>query len=264
MKHLNLHNILSDARHSFRQNHSCESQLLLTVDDFAKSLNDGKQFDAVALDFTKAFNRVSHKHLFVKLSHYGIHGSTLSWIQDFLTNISQQTILNGYSSESVTVTSGVPQGTVLGPLLFLCFVNDIPGLVSSTVRLYADDVLLYTVINSIEDCVRLQRDLNELFKWAEIWKMSFNVTKCHFVRFTNKRHVIKHIYHINNHELKESDVMKYLGVIVDNKLTWSAHTDYTISKANGTLRILARNFKNCSIDIKLKCYSVFVFSAPNP
>jgi len=99
-----LHNILSDAQHGFRQNHSCELQLLLTVDDFAKGLNDGKQIDAVALDFTKAFDRVSHKHLFVKLSHYGICGSTLSWIQDFLTNRSQQTILDGYSSESVTVT----------------------------------------------------------------------------------------------------------------------------------------------------------------
>jgi len=121
--------------------------------------------------------------------------------------------------------------------------------------LYADDVLLYTVINSVEDCVRLKRDLNELFRWAKIWKMSFNVTKCHFVHFTNKRHVIKHTYHINKHELKESDVMKYLEVIIDNKLTWSTHTDYTISKANGTLSFLARNFKHCSIDVKLKCYS---------
>ena len=118
-------------------------------------------------------------------------GQHLAWIQDFLTNRSQQTILDGYSSESVTVTSGVPQETVLGSLLFLCFVNDIPGLVSSTVHLYTDDVY-YIVTNSVKDCVRLQPDLNELFRWAEIRKMSFNVTKCHFVQFTNKRHVIKH------------------------------------------------------------------------
>ena len=130
MKHLNSHKILSDAQNGFRQNHSCESQLLLTVNDFAKGLDDGKQTDAVSLDFSKAFDKVSHRHLFIKLSYYGIRGSTLSWIQDFLTNRSQQVILD--LSDSQAVTSGVP------------------GTVSSTVRLYADDIVLYRVVNSTE------------------------------------------------------------------------------------------------------------------
>ena len=152
MKHLNAHNILSNAQCGFRQNHFCESQLLLTFNDLAKALDDGKQIDAMVLDFIKAFDKVSHKHLFAKLSYYDIQGPTLSWIQDFLTNRTQQVILDGCSNDSQAVTSGVPQGTVLGPLLFLCFVNDIPGTVSSTVRLYADDVLLYRAIDSTEDC----------------------------------------------------------------------------------------------------------------
>ena len=254
MKHLNSHNILSNAQHGFRQNHSCESQLLLTVNDFAKALDDGKQIDAMVLDFTKAFDKVSHKHLFAKLSYYGIQGSILSWIQDFLTNRSQQVILDGCSSDSQPVTSGVPQGTVLGPLLFLCFVNDIPGIVSSTVRLYADDVLLYRVVNSTEDCNRLQHDLNALYKWAETWKMLFNTTKCYYVRFTNKHQIVQHTYHINDHILDERDVMKYLGILIDSKLSWSAHIDYTVKKANVTLSFLVRNFKHCSSDVKLKCY----------
>ena len=108
---------------------------------------------------------------------------------------------------------------VLGPLLFLCFVNDIPGIVSSTVRLYADDVLLYRVINSTEDCDRLQHDLNALHQWASTWKMTFITTKCYYVRFTNRQHIIKHTYHIHNYDLEECNVMKYLGVLIDNKLT---------------------------------------------
>ena len=126
------------------------------------------------------------------------------------------------------------QGTVLAPLLFLCFVYGIPETVSSTVCLCADDVLLYRAIDSTEDCNKLQHDLNALYKWTETWKMSFNTTKCYYVRFTNKRQIIKHTYHINKHDLEERDVMKYLGIIIDSKLTWSAHIYYTVNKANGT------------------------------
>ena len=118
MDHLNLHNILSDAQHGFRSKCSCETQLLLTVHDFACGLNEGKQIDAIILDFTKAFDKVSHKHLCTKLHHYGIRGPTLDWIKDFLSNRSQQVILDGCSSESLLVTSGVPQGTFLAPCCF--------------------------------------------------------------------------------------------------------------------------------------------------
>ena len=129
--------------------------------------------------------------------------------------------------------------------------NDVPGIVSSTLCLYADDVLIYSVVNSTEDCDGLQHDLSTLYKWAATWKMTFNVTKCYYVRFTNKRHITKHLYH---HELEEHDVMKYLGVLIDNKLTWPAHTDYTVNKVNGTLSFLVCNFNHCSLDIKLKCH----------
>ena len=108
--------------------------------------------------------------------------------QDFLTSRSQQVILDGCLSDPQAVTSGVPQGTVLGTLLFLFFVDDIPGAVSSTVHLYADDILLYRAVNSAEDCDRLQYDLNALHKWAATWKMSFNVTKCYYV--SNKTSLI--------------------------------------------------------------------------
>ena len=167
MNHLNLHDILSNAQHGFHSKLSCETQLLLTVHDFASGLNDGKQTDAIILDFTKAFDKVSHKHLCTKLLYYGIRGPILDWIKDFISNGSQQVILDGCSSESLPVTSGVPQGTALGPLLFLCFVNDIPDCISSNIHLYADDILLYRTINVMDDCVKLQDDLNVLQQWEK-------------------------------------------------------------------------------------------------
>ena len=114
-------------------------------------------------------------------------GKTISYWQ---VSNSQCVIINGEQNDSTTVSSGVPQGTVLAPLLFLCFINDLPKNVQSTVRLYADDVILYTSINTTEDCDKLQRDLNILARWAGDWKMSFNLQKCEFLRITHMKNPI--------------------------------------------------------------------------
>ncbi len=121
MDHLDEHDILCDHQHGFRQNRSCESQLILTTTDFAKSLNKGQQTDAIIMDFSKAFDVVAHRRLLLKLSHYGISGPTLTWIDNFLTRRKQRLVIRGDASDWVRVQSGVPQGTVLGPLLFLLY-----------------------------------------------------------------------------------------------------------------------------------------------
>ena len=162
MKHLNLYNILSDVQHDFCQHHSCESQLLLTVHDLVTSLDNSKQIDTMALDFTKAFDEVSHRRLCIKLDYYGIRGPTLDWIRNFLSGRTLQVILDGCVSDLLPVLSGVPQGTVLWPSLFLCFINDVPECVSSKIRLYADDVLLYREIETREDCIKLQMEFDAL------------------------------------------------------------------------------------------------------
>ena len=113
MTHLQNNNILSSMQHGFRNKHSCDTQLIETVDNFARALNEGSQIDVIALDLSKVFDRVPHKRLLYKLNHYGICGPILQWIQSFLENRSQQAILEGQESSSVRVTSGVPQGTVL-------------------------------------------------------------------------------------------------------------------------------------------------------
>ena len=138
--HLQRHNTLCEEQHGFKSGRSCEIQLLNTINDLPKNLDDRKQTDVIILDFRKAFDKIPHHRLCLKLSHYGIRGGTLFWIENFLTGRSQQIIVNGCSSNPTNVMSGVPQETVLAPLLFLCYINNLPQNVSSRVRLYADDV----------------------------------------------------------------------------------------------------------------------------
>jgi len=258
LKHLNAHSILTDVQHSFRQGRSCESQLLLTVQDIASVLNNGKQMDAIALDFTKAFDKVSHKYLHHRLHYYGIRGPVLDWIDDFLANRTQKVILDGCSSNTLPVTSGVPQGTVLGPLLFLCFVNNIPEYVSSQIRLYADDILLYKVIDTKDDCINLQEDLDNLQQWEDTWKLHFNPPKCQFIRFSNKHSPINFDYQIHNEILKKVSSLKYLGITIDKYLTWKEHVNNITNKAKSVRGFLQRNFKHSPADVKIKCYLTMI------
>ena len=174
--------------------------MLNTIDDLAKNLDDRKQTDVILLDFSKAFDKVPHHHLCLKLSHYSIRGVILFWIENFLTGKSQQVIVNGCSSNPTNVMSGVPQRTVLAPLLFLCYINDLPENVSSKVRLYVDDVLLYNTIHTKEHCLILQEDLNTLQLRANKWQMMFNPDKCELIRITNTKLPI--LYDYNFLEIK--------------------------------------------------------------
>ena len=160
-----------------------------------------KQVDALILDFSKAFDRVPHQRLLYKLSHYDIQGSLLSWIQVFLTKRTQEVTLEGVLSIQCFVTSGVPHGTVLGPLLFLVYINDLPLCISSTMRLFADDCFLYRSINSSADCEVVQKDLDALVKWERVRQMSFNVEKCHTICFSAKKTNLDATYVLNNHTL---------------------------------------------------------------
>ena len=183
--HLEEYTILYPEQHGFRRRRSCETQLISTIYDFATALNNAEQVDVILLDLSKAFDNVPHIRLCHKLSYYGIVGYTLEWIENFLSGRPQQVILNGEHSESCPVLSGVPQGSVLGPLLFLCYLNDLPAQVKSSIKLYADDASVYRRIHSKTYQDNLQEDLAQ---WAATWQMSFNVQKCMYLRITNKLH----------------------------------------------------------------------------
>ena len=162
LNHLEKHKILTKLNHGFRSGFSCETQLLVTLNDFLKANDQGLQTDVIILDFSKAFDTVPHAELLHKLKHYVINSTVLEWLKSFLTKRYMRVVVEGEHSKSVYVESGVPQGTVLGPLLFLCHINDLPDSVSSSVRLFADDCLLYRTIKTQEDHLKLQNDLISL------------------------------------------------------------------------------------------------------
>ena len=252
--HLKRYNILCDEQHGFQQNRSCETQLIGTVNEIAENMNEGKQTDVILLDFAKAFDKVPHARLCHKLSHYGINGALLKWIRSFLTDRTQQVIINGEKSSVSPVSSGVPQGTVLAPLLFLCYINDITKNISSSIKLYADDVLIYRRIDSDDDCRLLQRDLLILENWAHKWNMCFSPSKCEFLRITNNKDIINFQYSILNSQIKEVQQAKYLGVTLNNHLTWADHIQIITKKANSTYGFIHRNFHTCPTNIKCSHY----------
>ena len=250
--------ILCDQQHGFRKHRSCESQLLTTVQDLASGLDNSQQIDAILLYFSKAFDKVPHQRLLIKLEHYGVRGTTLQWIKSFLSNRTQKVVVEGRSSSSAPVTSDVPQGTVLGPLLFLAYINDLLSKVHAKARLFADDCLLYRRIKTDEDAESLQDDLNKLQDWEADWQMHFNPDKWELIRITNKRKPINATYLIHNVQLKQTKRAKYLGLTFSNTLSWNSHIDTTTKKANNTTAFLRRNLSTCPRKVKDTCYRTFV------
>ena len=164
------------------------------------------------------------------------------------------------ASNPKPVLSGVPQGTVLGPLFFLVYINDISGGLNkgTKLKLFADDSFLYRTIRSVGDTILLQNDLNTLEAWGVKWKMVFHPGKCQHLRITNKKKIIPAQYSILGTAIEETESAKYLGVVIDSKLKFKQQYQEINKKANSILALLRRNFLNCPIDIKTKCYSTLV------
>jgi len=161
--------IISSTQHGFRPGLSCQTQLILLVDEILRVMDQHYQVDLIMLDFSKAFDTVAHNKLLLKLEHYGIQSNTQLWLQAWLTNRTQKVVVEGESSNTLKVLSGVPQGTVLGPLMFLLYINDISTGIGSSIRLFADNCVLYRVIKSTKDHNHLQQDLNTLVEWTKQW-----------------------------------------------------------------------------------------------
>ena len=173
--------------------------------------------------FAKAFDKVPHLRLLSKLTSYGITGNTQNWIKSFLSNRKQRVSVNGALSDITDVTSGVPQGSVLGPVLFLLYINDINGNIKSSIRLFADDSIIYRKISSKTDHEILQTDLSQLQTWSDKWQMEFNVSKCVHLPITNKTKPSTHKYSLSGQPLSTVSSHSYLGVKLDSKLTWTNH-----------------------------------------
>ena len=216
MDHLEKHSLLSDRQHAFRKKHSCETQLVRVIKDWAKILDKGGQIDTFILDFERAFDTPPHELLKCKLFGYGIRDKTLLWIDSFLCSRQQRVVINGAKSEWAPVLSGVPQD--LSVVVFL-YINDIIDDIDSEIRLFADDCVCYRQIQGIEDTVKLQSDIDRLGKWARKWGMRFQPTKCNMMQLTRKR--VKRViatYTLEGTVLENVDRIKYLGVTITNDL----------------------------------------------
>ena len=260
-KHLAFESILADCQHGFRS----ETQLVQFYHDMVSNLDGArdrgqKQTDVIIMDFAKAFNKVPHRRLLYKLGYYGIRGSTHKWISSWLSERSQKVVLDGQASDPVPVLSGVPQGSVLGPVLFLIFINDLPDNIRSSVRLFADDCVLYRNIKSPIDCQILQDDLNSLSQWETDWQMKFNVAKCHSMRVT--RHLpdkqILFDYTLHQQKLEQVQSAKYLGLTITDNLDWGQHVSEISCKATKTMGFLRRNLALAPEHTKEVAYKTLV------
>ena len=256
--HFDKHNILYDLQHGFRQRRSCETQLIQLVDELSVNLTKGQQTDLVLLDFSKAFDKVNHLKLLHKLESHGVNHSVVLWIKNFLIGRTQKVVLEGECSSEVPVTSGVPQGSVLGPLLFLLYINDLPDTITSQVRLFADDTAVYLAIDNMEDCSTLQKDLDKLAKWEETWDMEFNPSKCVVLSITRNKKKIAFDYKLHGQILECVDNAKYLGITLSKDLSWNKHIDNITSSAHNTLSFLSRNIRTKNSQIREVAYKTLV------
>ena len=188
-------------------------------------------------------------------------GSTHQWIASWLSERFQKVVLDGQASDPVPVLSGVPQGSVLGPVLFSIFKNDLPDNIRSSVRLFADDCVLYRNIKTLTDCQILQDDLNSLGQWETDWQMKFNVAKCHSMRVT--RHLPSNQKHFNyslvQQTLEQVESAKYLGITITDNLEWGQHVSEISSKATKTLGFLRRNLALAPQHTKEVAYQTLVY-----
>ena len=185
--YLEQNNILYNLQHRFRSKRSTETQLITFTHDMLNNLKEGKQTNVIIMDFAKAFDKVSHWRLILKQKNYGITGQLNHWIEDFLHQRSQRVVCNGEHSNWAPVLSGVPQGSVIGPILFLIYINDFPEEIRSTVRLFADDTIMYMTMSGASDAASLQEDLDRLATWENKWIMQFHPQKCSVFRLTRKK-----------------------------------------------------------------------------
>lgn len=239
--------LIKSSQHGFMNSKSCQTNLIEYLDTLTKLIDEGHDVDVLYLDFAKAFDKVPHQRLLQKMESNGISGNVLRWVQCWLSGREQRVVLNGIASDWMPVTSGVPQGSVLGPTCFVIFINDLDDvldLVGGFVSKFADDTKFGRIISTAEDRVKMQRDIDKLMKWAETWQMDFNSKKCKIMHFGNTNPGNSYCmggFAPAGTILQTVKEEKDIGVIVSDSLKPSAQCAKAVKKANSILGQMSRS-----------------------
>ena len=256
---------LSDRQSGFRNGDSCVSQLLAISHEIYKAFDGRESFETrgVFLDMSKAFDKVRHQGLLYKLKCYGLEGNFYKNLENYSLNRKQRVVLNGQSSSWLNVDSGVPQGSVLGPLLFLIYINDLPDTLLSSLKLFADDTSVFsTVFDTKTSSDALNHDLLSVMNWATQWKMAFNPDpnkQATEVVFSRKNNLINHpLLYFNGVPVASSCSQKHLGLILDKKLSFRDHLNEKIQKANKGIGLIKRLYPLVPRKSLLNIYKSFI------
>ena len=259
INHLTNLKLLSNKQYGFISKRSTVTQLLKYIDQCCESLSNGKVVDSIYFDFAKAFDTVPHRRLCKKLQGYGVEGQVLRWIKSFLHGRKQLVRVNEAKSSENNVVSGIPQGSVLGPLLFVVYINDLPDKVVSNLLLFADDTKIFKEVNSIHDSMVIQADIDALEEWSKDWLLSFHPDKCHVLtlgKLENIKHA--HPYSLGGNQLEHVFSEKDLGILIDAEFSFDEHIAKQVNKANSMLGIISRGFENLTPNTFNTLYCTFV------
>ncbi len=258
MSHLESNNLISQEQHGFLPGKSCCTNLLEFMEKVTSAVDEGVPYDVIFLDFAKAFDKVPRERLLEKLRAHGIRGKTLLWIRNWLSGRTQRVVINGKCSGWREVLSGVPQGSVFGPILFLIFINDL-GRVARMIdalRKFADDTKLGQRAETMQERESMQEALDNLCQWADTWGMQFNVGKCKVMHFGHRN--LRHKYKMNGQELQEAEEEVDIGVMVTKDLKPSGQCRRAARTAQTVLGQLARAFSYRDRHIFMKLYVQYV------
>uniref|UniRef100_K7EWB1 Reverse transcriptase domain-containing protein n=1 Tax=Pelodiscus sinensis TaxID=13735 RepID=K7EWB1_PELSI len=254
-KHLEGGKVIGNSQHGFVKNKSCQTNLIAFFDRITSLVNKGEAVDVVYLDFSKAFDTVSHDILINKLGKYNLDGATIRWVHNWLDNRTQRVVINCSQSCWKGIISGVSQGSVLGTVLFNFFINDLDIGIERTLIKFADDTKLGGVATALEDRVKIQNDLDKLEKWSEVSRMKFNKDKCKVLHLGRNNQF--HTYRMGSDCLGRNTAERDLGVIVD-KLNTSQQCDAVAKKANMILGCINRCVVSKTREVILPLYSALV------
>ena len=261
VEHMKINGLFSNKQYGFIKGRSTGLQLLKAVESWMEALEKGKSVDCIYADFKKAFDKVPHKRLVAKVRAYGIDEDICNWIESFLESRRQRVNVNGQSSEEDDIISGVPQGSVLGPLLFVIYINDLPELVQALLFLFADDSKIWKGIEGNEDIVSLQQDLEIMDRWSKKWLLEFHPDKLKVLHMNLRHEEMGYKYKMGNDEVKETKHEKDLGIIVDVRLNFEEHMEKKVKKANSIMAMIRRAFQFMDKGIFMLLYKGLVRNA---